>query len=126
MGIFSDIKNMFGKKKEGSDDEYIEIDTSRDSVKRQKILVRPFILKEFDDVNPILDSLRTGYTIALVDIRYLKGKDMVELKRAISKLKKTCDALEGNIAGFGDNMLIITPSFAEVYRGEALVKEERA
>ncbi|OIO41491.1 hypothetical protein AUJ10_00695 [Candidatus Pacearchaeota archaeon CG1_02_31_27] len=117
---------MFGKKKEGSDDEYIEIDTSRDSVKRQKILVRPFILKEFDDVNPILDSLRTGYTIALVDIRYLKGKDMVELKRAISKLKKTCDALEGNIAGFGDNMLIITPSFAEVYRGEAPVKEERA
>jgi len=126
MGIFSDIKNMFGKKKEGSDDEYIEIDTSRDSVKRQKILVRPFILKEFDDVNPILDSLRTGYTIALVDIRYLKGKDMVELKRAISKLKKTCDALEGNIAGFGDNMLIITPSFAEVYIGEAPVKEERA
>jgi len=46
----------------------------------------------------------------------LRGKDVVELKRAISKIKKTVEALEGTIAGFGENTLIVTPSFAEIYK----------
>jgi len=31
----------------------------------------------------------------------LKSKDIIELKRAVSKIKKTVDAMEGTIAGFG-------------------------
>jgi SepF-like predicted cell division protein (DUF552 family) len=38
------------------------------------------------------------------------------LKRAVSKVKKTAEALEGNIAGFGDNLLIVTPPFAKIER----------
>jgi len=60
--------------------------------------------------------LREGYTIAVIDIKPLKSKDIIELKRAISKIKKTADALEGNIAGFGENIIIITPQFADIYR----------
>ena len=60
--------------------------------------------------------LREGYTIALVNIKPLKDKDLVELKRAINKLKKTCDAIRGDIAGFGDDYIIVTPSFARIYR----------
>ena len=63
-----------------------------------------------------LDSLREGYTIALVNIKPLKEKDLVELKRAINKLKKTCDAIEGDIAGFGDDYIIVAPGFATIYR----------
>ena len=81
-----------------------------------KIVVRPFAIKDFDDIKPILDSLREGYTIALVNIRPLKEKDLVELKRAINKLKKTTDAIEGDIAGFGEDYIVITPSFATVHR----------
>ena len=40
----------------------------------------------------------------------MKSKDVVELKRAISKIKKTVEALEGKIAGFGENTIIATPS----------------
>ena len=54
----------------------------------------------------------------LINIKPLKEKDLVELKRAINKLKKTCDAMEGDIAGFGDDYIVITPSFAEIYRTE--------
>ena len=39
----------------------------------------------------VLDDLREGYTIALVNIKPLKEKDLIELKRAINKIKKTCD-----------------------------------
>ena len=80
-------------------------------------MVKPFVMRDFEDVKTILETLRTGYTIALIDVKYLKDKDMVELKRAISKIKKTCDAIEGDIAGF-DNLIIVTPAFAKIYRGE--------
>lgn len=103
---------------EGSDEgaeDYVEVGPEMPEGK-SKIVVRPFILGDFDDIKPILDSLREGYTIALVNIRSLKEKDIVELKRAINKLKKTTDAIEGDVAGFGEDYIVVTPSFATVYR----------
>jgi SepF-like predicted cell division protein (DUF552 family) len=83
---------------------------------KEKIMIRPFVIEEFGDIKPILDALREGYTISLVNIRPLKDKDLVELKRAINKLKKTCEAVEGDIAGFGDDWIALTPSFAKIHR----------
>ena len=54
----------------------------------------------------------------MVNIRPLKDRDLVELKRAINKLKKTCEAIEGDLAGFGDDWLVVTPSFASVFRNK--------
>src|SRR3989338_6943000 len=111
--IFDKIKRAFSS--EGGDPEYIEIDLGKE-VKKSKVLVRPFILKSYEDVNGILNALREGYTIGIVDIRPLRSKDLIELKRAISKIKKTADALEGSIAGFGENIIIVTPQFADIYK----------
>lgn len=99
--------------------DYIEIDVGQE-IKKNKVLIRPFVLKQFEDINEILNTLREGYTIAVIDIKPLKSKDVIELKRAISKIKKTAEALEGNIAGFGENTIIVTPSFAEIYKAETL------
>ena len=107
------------------DPEYIEIDLGRE-VKRAKVIVRPFVLKSFEDVTPILNSLREGYTIAVIDIKQLRAKDVIELKRAISKIKKTADALEGGIAGFGENTIIVTPQFAEIYKQQSIPSSTRA
>ena len=109
--VFEGIKKAFGRD-EGVD-EYIEIDLGRET-KKAKVIVRPFVLKSFEDVTPILNSLREGYTIAVIDIKQLRAKDIIELKRSISKIKKTADALEGSIAGFGENIIIVTPQFAEI------------
>jgi SepF-like predicted cell division protein (DUF552 family) len=83
---------------------------------KTKVMIRPFVIEEFGDIKPVLDALREGYTISLVNIRPLKDKDLVELKRAINKLKKTCEAVEGDIAGFGDDWIALAPSFAQIYR----------
>ena len=100
----------------GSDDlDYVEIDLGKE-VKKAKVIVRPFVLKSYEDVNPILNALREGYTIAVIDFKPLKAKDIIELKRAISKIKKTVDALEGSISGFGDSIILATPEFAEIYK----------
>jgi SepF-like predicted cell division protein (DUF552 family) len=111
--VFDKIKRVFGGT--SGESEYIEIDLGKE-IKKSKVLVRPFVLKSFEDINPILNSLRDGYTIAVIDIKPLRSKDIIELKRAISKIKKTTDALEGNIAGFGENIIIVTPSFAEIHK----------
>lgn len=106
-----------GKKEDADSPDYIEIDLTSDKAD-SKVIVKTFVLKVYEDINPILNALREGYTIAVIDIKGLKSKDVVELKRAISKIKKTIEALEGNIAGFGENVVIATPSFAKITKGE--------
>ncbi len=97
-------------------EDYLEIDTEQAARPKSKILIKPFVVKEFEDIKPALDALRDGYTIALVNIRPIKDKDIVELKRAVNKLKKTCDAINGDIAVFGEDWIVVTPSFAQVHR----------
>ncbi len=125
--VFDKIKKAFSGPSSGEDfdDEYLEIDLGRDE-EESKIFVKLFGLKDYDDVNEILNSLREGYTIAIIDIKTLRQKDSIELKRAISKIKKTIDALEGNIAGFGENMVIATPSFAKIHKEHPKPKEEKS
>ncbi|MBW2968688.1 cell division protein SepF [Candidatus Woesearchaeota archaeon] len=109
---------------DSSEPEYVELDHEQTETK-QKVIVRPFQLDDFEDIKPILDSLRQGYTIALVNIKPLKDRDLIELKRAINKLKKTTDAIEGEIAGFGEDYIIVTPSFATIHKTKQMnaVKE---
>ncbi len=115
--VFKSIKDSLSRLTGGDDSsgEYIEIDLEQDK-KDNKVVVKLFFLKTYEDVNEILNSLREGYTITLVDIKTLRQKDSIELKRAVSKIKKTVDALEGSIAGFGENIIVATPSFARIHK----------
>lgn len=113
--MFEKIKKVLTGKGGGSQEDYLEIDLDKEE-KDSKVIVKLFVLKKYDDVNAILNVLREGYTIAVIDIRVLKQKDPIELKRAVAKIKKTTEALEGNIAGFGENLLIVTPPFAQIQR----------
>lgn len=115
--------NFFKRRSSVSEEEspdFIEIDTDA-QLEESKVNVKTFVLKTYDDINPILNTLREGYSIAVIDIKSLKARDVIELKRVVSKIKKTVEAIEGNIAGFGDNVIIATPSFARIQKG---VKEE--
>src|SRR3989338_5605924 len=118
-GVFDKI---FTKKEEVHSDEfsddYVEINaTPQAKTDKSKFVVRPFIVEDFADIKPALDALREGQTVALVNIKPLKDKDLVELKRAVNKLKKTCEAIEGDIAGFGEDWIVVTPNTASIYRG---------
>ncbi len=97
---------------------YVELDTSKGEEMRSQFTVRSFRIDDFSDVKTILDALRQGTTIALINIKPLKDKDLIELKRAINKLKKTCDALEGDIAGFGDDWIVATPNDVNIHRSK--------
>ena len=106
-------------------ESYVEVGQSSPREDKAKVLVRPFVMEEFEDIKEVLDVIREGSTIALVNIKPLKEKDIVELKRAISKLRKTCEAVEGDIAGFGEDYVVAVPYFAKIHRsGAALSKTE--
>ena len=128
MGFLSKLKEKLGTSSsdmfEEAEQGYVELGSESPADTRSKLMVRPFVIEEFEGIKPILDSLREGHTIALINIKPLKDKDLVELKRAINKLKKTCDAIEGDIAGFGDNWIAAVPNFAYIFRGQKAAKEE--
>ncbi|MBI2628575.1 cell division protein SepF [Candidatus Pacearchaeota archaeon] len=113
--VLNKIKRGFSSVLGGdsSTDDYMEIDLGLEE-KKPKVNIKPFILRKFEDVNDVLNSLREGYTIAVIDIATLRKKDVIELKRAVAKIKKTTEALEGSITGFGENIVIATPQFAEI------------
>ncbi|MBI2653279.1 cell division protein SepF [Candidatus Woesearchaeota archaeon] len=129
MGFFSKLKEKLGASSssdmfEESEQGYVELGSEATIDTKSRLMVRPFVIEEFEHIKPILDALREGHTIALINIKPLKDKDLVELKRAINKLKKTCDALEGDIAGFGENWIAAVPNFAYIYRGQKPSKDE--
>jgi SepF-like predicted cell division protein (DUF552 family) len=117
--FFEKIGNVLKRESGGVEisEDYVELEADVKGSK-SKINIRPFTLENYESVKPVLDALREGYTIALINMGPLRERDQVTLKRAIDKIKKTLDANDGDIAGVGDNWLIATPSFASVYRGQ--------
>jgi len=119
--FFLQLKDKLSQKGEETEEEqfeeYVELDRS-DREDKSKVIVRPYVMEDFEDIKGILDALREGSTIALINIRPLKDRDIVELKRAINKLRKTCDAIEGDIAGFGEDYIVAVPYFAQIHRAK--------
>lgn len=129
MGILDKLKERLGGSESDISDtseatDYVELGAEA-AAERAKVTVRPFVLEDFEQIKDILDVLREGKTISLINIKPLKDKDLIELKRAINKLKKTCDAVEGDIAGFGENWIALVPSFAKIHRGKDAGKEQK-
>ncbi|HLC52234.1 MAG TPA: cell division protein SepF [Candidatus Nanoarchaeia archaeon] len=120
--FFLQLKDKFIRPAEEEQDreeqveEYVELESPAVHEEKSRVLVRPFVMEEFEDIKEVLDVLREGSTIALINIKPLKEKDLVELKRAVSKLRKTCEAIEGDIAGFGEDYVVAVPYFAKIHR----------
>ncbi|MDD5699713.1 MAG: cell division protein SepF [Candidatus Nanoarchaeia archaeon] len=122
--MFDKLRKSLGSSDSASGEDYLEIDLNQAKTEH-KVMVKLFVLKHYEDVNKILETLRQGYTIAVIETRILRQKDPIELKRAISKIKKTTDALEGSIVGFRENIVIATPSFARVDREIEAVSDDK-
>ena len=74
--VFDKIKKAFTDGVDSSDEDYLEIDFGQERPEK-KVVIKLFDLKQYEDVNDILNSLREGYTIAVIDMRikarYNKG-----------------------------------------------------
>ena len=107
-----------------AEDEYVELNTDVPRSSSSRVVVMPFEMEDFADIKGILEVLREGNTICLINIGPLRERDMIELKRAINKLKKTVEAIDGDIAGFGEDYIVVVPSFAEIHKSPSMSLEE--
>ena len=90
-------------------EEYIEVNPKKDRSSSNKML-KYFIINDYGDIKNILDYIREGNIIILANIKTLKNKDITELKRAITKIKRTCEAVGGDVIGIDENFIIIHPN----------------
>lgn len=112
------IKRLFDRLKTGEEEEeYVELGTEQEEA-LPKTLIEVEKMSDFADSDRIQKKVRDG-RVLLVRVKDLKDKDMTELKRAIEKVKKTCMAINGDIAGIGDDWVIVTPASARVHREAA-------
>jgi SepF-like predicted cell division protein (DUF552 family) len=102
---------LFGKKTE----DYLELEHVEEQKIASKIPLEVERIEIFDDSERIQEKLREG-RILVVKIKGLKEKDVSELKRAVNRIKRTCAALNGDMAAIGDEWLLVTPSAAKIHK----------
>ncbi len=115
------LKGLFGKSgrndlMEMEETDYLEIDETREE--RRGVMIKIETMTEFADTDKIQQEIRNG-NIVFVKIRSLKEKDMAELRRCVDRLRKTCIALNGDIAGIDEDFIILAPEGVEIHRKEA-------
>lgn len=76
-------------------------------------------IDSLSDCDRIVKKVRSG-NIVIARMKDLKEQNVDELKHAISKIRTSCSMFNGDIAGVGDEWLIVTPSTAKIQRGETL------
>lgn len=94
-------------------DEYVEVKPKKNP-EDSKVKIKYYVLNDYNDIKSIIDYVREGSSIILANIRPLKSKDIQELKRVISKIKKTCEAVGGDVVGIEENFILVYPDFASV------------
>jgi SepF-like predicted cell division protein (DUF552 family) len=107
------IKDIMGKFR--SSNEYLELDTAEEAPQDKSTMVEVERLEHYTDADRLQKKVREG-SIILVNMKELKKKDTEELKRAVEKLKRTCLAVNGDIAGLTDDWLVVTPAAIRIQR----------
>lgn len=80
--------------------------------------VRVFVLDDYENIRDILDVVRAGKTMCLIDIHLLRNKDPDELRRAIDKLKKTVEAASGELVVFHENWVLAAPQNVHIHKSK--------
>ena len=87
-------------------------------VSEKELEVRVFVLDSYDNIRDILDVIRNEKTMCLIDIHLLRNKDPDELRRSIDKVKKTCEAVDGELVGFHENWVLAAPRNVHIHKGK--------
>ena len=107
---------------EDDGDEYLSISEpgmkTSSPVDEKLANVRVFVLDDYEHIREILDVIRSENTICLIDINLLRNKDPDELRRAVDKLKKTVEAVDGELVGFHENWVIAAPRMIQIHKGK--------
>ena len=112
------LKDILGKSEEKIQErDLLELSDEVEEGEVRAVPIEVVELEEYQDAEEVQKSVREG-RIVFVKIKRIKESDMSDLKRAIERIRKTCTAVDGDIAGVDENYIVVAPSYAEVVREE--------
>ena len=108
---------------EDTQEDYLALNEAEIIVNNPKkdydVEVKVFVLDDYDNIRSVLDTIRSETTMCLIDIHLLRNKDPDELRRAVDKLKKTVEAISGELVGFHENWVMAVPKNVKIHKGKA-------
>lgn len=119
---FDKFVDLFKKKVNLEEsNEYVELEVDQKDKPLAKMYVKYFALVKFEDSGSVLNDIRSGSTLLFIKIRDIKEKGGIEeLKRTISKIKRSADAAEAQVVGIDEDYILVVPNFVKVEKGEIL------
>ena len=120
MGILDKLMGRSG------DDDYVNIDLGQfeeiSAGSPSEILVKMAELNDLEVLSEIKTEIERG-NLVLVDISPMRReKDLLD--EAIGELKASVEDLRGDIAGLGDNLVIVVPRRMRIDREDVLGVED--
>jgi len=115
MGLASKI---FGEKKTGQTEGYVDLEKYSESEKNETSTAKMHVavgeIQRYEDIKEISDYVYGG-NVLILDFSSISDEEVI-LKRITNELKKMANDIGGDIAGIGNNLMIISPSGVKVDR----------
>ena len=115
MGITTKI---FGDKKTGLTEGYVDlekyVESKKDETPLAKMQIRIGEIQRYEDLREFTDYVYGG-NVLILDFSPIAEEEVI-LKRITNELKKMANETDGDIAGIGNNLMIISPSGVKINR----------
>ena len=115
MGI---VNKILGDKKSGDVEGYVDlekyVETTGGETYPARMHVRVGEIQRYEDLKEFTDYVYGG-NVLILDFSPIAEEEVI-LKRITNDLKKLCKEINGDIAGIGNNLMIIAPTDVKVER----------
>jgi SepF-like predicted cell division protein (DUF552 family) len=114
MGI---VNKIFREKKSGEVGGYIDLEKyieAKGEKPSARMHVRVGEIQRYEDLKEFTDYVYGG-NVLILDFSPIADEEVI-LKRITNDLKKMVDEINGDIAGIGNNLMILAPSDVKVER----------
>ena len=115
MGI---VNKIFGDKQSSDVGGYVDLEKYVDSTGEGQAGARMFVrvgeIQRYEDLKEFTDYVYGG-NVLILDFSPIAEEEVI-LKRITADLKKLAKEINGDIAGIGNNMMIIAPSEVKIER----------
>jgi len=115
MGI---VNKILGDKKSGDVEGYVDLEkyteTTGSGTPPAHMYVRVGEIQRYEDIKEFTDYVYSG-NVLILDFSPIAEEEVI-LKRITNDLKKMANEINGDIAGIGNNLMILAPSNVKVER----------
>ena len=114
MGI---VNKIFGEKSSVNAEGYVDLEKYMETTGQTgtaKMHVRVGEIQRYEDLKEFTDYVYGG-NVLLLDFSPIAEEEVI-LKRITNDLKKMAKEINGDIAGIGNNMMIVAPSDVKIER----------